>query len=62
MRRLHRSDDAEFGKSFEIGGRNNLRVLYSMAALDLTAAIAAIFVLMPMRRRMTEADTKAAAA
>jgi OFA family oxalate/formate antiporter-like MFS transporter len=37
-------------------------VLYSMAALDLTAAFAAIFLLMPMRRKMAEADTKAAAA
>ena len=37
-------------------------VLYSMAALDVTAALAAIFLLMPMRRRMAEADTKAAAA
>ena len=37
-------------------------VLYSMAALDVTAALAAIFLLMPMRRRLAEADTKAAAA
>lgn len=37
-------------------------VLYSMAALDLTAALAAIFVLMPMRRSLAAADTKAAAA
>jgi hypothetical protein len=36
-------------------------VLYSMAALDLSAALAAIFLLMPMRRRMAEADLKAAA-
>jgi OFA family oxalate/formate antiporter-like MFS transporter len=36
-------------------------VLYSMAALDLCAAAAAIFVLMPMRRRLAEADTRAAA-
>ena len=34
-------------------------VLYSMAALDLCAALAAVFVLMPMRRRMAEGDTKA---
>jgi MFS transporter, OFA family, oxalate/formate antiporter len=37
-------------------------VLYSMAALDVTAALAAILLLMPMRRRMAEADSKAAAA
>ena len=37
-------------------------VLYSMAALDLGAALAAIFLLMPMRRRMAEGDTKAVAA
>ena len=37
-------------------------VLYSMAALDLSAALAAIFLLMPMRRRLAAADTKAAAA
>ena len=37
-------------------------VLYSMAALDLSAALAAIFLLMPMRRRMAEADIQAAAA
>jgi OFA family oxalate/formate antiporter-like MFS transporter len=36
-------------------------VLYSMAALDLGAALAAIFVLMPMRRRLAEADARAAA-
>lgn len=36
-------------------------VLYSMAALDITAALAAIFLLMPMRRRMAEADSRAAA-
>jgi OFA family oxalate/formate antiporter-like MFS transporter len=36
-------------------------VLYSMAALDLGAALAAIFVLMPMRQRLAEADRKAAA-
>jgi hypothetical protein len=33
-------------------------VLYSMAALDFSAALAAIFLLMPMRRRMAEGDTK----
>ena len=33
-------------------------VLYSMAALDLCAALAAVFVLLPMRRRMAEGDTK----
>jgi OFA family oxalate/formate antiporter-like MFS transporter len=37
-------------------------VLYSMAALDMCAALAAIFLLMPMRRRMAEADIRAAAA
>jgi OFA family oxalate/formate antiporter-like MFS transporter len=37
-------------------------VLYSMAALDVTAALAAILVLRPMRRRMTAAYSKAAAA
>ena len=37
-------------------------VLYSMAALDLSAALAAIFLLMPMRRRMAEGDTKAVTA
>jgi MFS transporter, OFA family, oxalate/formate antiporter len=37
-------------------------VLYSMAALDVCAALAAIFLLLPMRRRMAEADAKAAAA
>lgn len=36
-------------------------VLYSMAALDLAAALAAILVLRPMRRRMAEADLEAAA-
>ena len=30
-------------------------VLYSMAVFDVTAALAAIFVLMPMRKRMAEA-------
>jgi oxalate/formate antiporter len=37
-------------------------VLYSMAALDVTAALAAILLLMPMRQRMAEANTKAATA
>ena len=37
-------------------------VLYSMAALDLTAAFAAVFVLMPMRRRMAAGETAGAAA
>lgn len=36
-------------------------VLYSMAALDLAAALAAILVLRPMRRRMAEADLEVAA-
>jgi hypothetical protein len=33
-----------------------------MAALDVTAALAAILLLMPMRQRMAEANTKAATA
>jgi MFS transporter, OFA family, oxalate/formate antiporter len=37
-------------------------VLYSMAALDLSAALAAILLLKPMRQRMAVADTAAAAA
>jgi MFS family permease len=33
-------------------------VLYSMAALDVMAALAAIFVLLPMRRRLAAADIR----
>ncbi len=33
-------------------------VLYTMAALDLSAALAAIFILKPLRRRIVEADAR----
>jgi hypothetical protein len=33
-------------------------VLYTMAALDLSAALAAILVLKPLRRRLAEADAQ----
>ena len=36
-------------------------VLYTMAALDLSAALAAILILKPLRRRMAEGDARAAA-
>ena len=36
-------------------------VLYSMAVLDVSAALAAIFLLRPIRRRMAEADARTAA-
>jgi OFA family oxalate/formate antiporter-like MFS transporter len=36
-------------------------VLYSMAALDMSAALAAIFLLKPMRQRMNPTDTSVAA-
>ena len=36
-------------------------VLYTMAALDLSAALAAILILKPMRRRLAEGDARAAA-
>ena len=36
-------------------------VLYTMAALDLSAAIAALLILRPLRRRLAEADTARAA-
>jgi hypothetical protein len=36
-------------------------VLYTMAALDISAALAALFVLKPLRRRSAEADARVVA-